>query len=152
MGEAPRLAVESSSFALDAVAIASSGTHVLALRDDGSVVAWGYNDRGQLGDGTRAESREPVAVKGLGDVVAVAAGARHSVALRGDGSVVAWGENDGGQLGDGTRKFRHRPVAVGGLDGGVRAIAAGDHKNYAVLADGSVVGWGLSVSADHPGG
>ncbi|HWI08305.1 MAG TPA: DUF1963 domain-containing protein, partial [Solirubrobacteraceae bacterium] len=146
-----RLVVESSSFVLDAVAIASSGTHVLALRGDGSVVSWGYNDRGQLGNGTRAESREPVDVKALDGVVAVAAGERHSVALRSDGSVLAWGENDDGQLGDGTRKFRYKPVAVGGLDGGVRAIAAGNHNNFAVLADGSVVGWGLSVSSDHQG-
>lgn len=150
-GQSPRLAVTATRFSLDAVAIASSGAHWLALRDRGSVVAWGYNDRGQLGDGTRAESREPVAAKQLDDVVAVAAGERHSLALRRDGTVVAWGENEYGQLGDGTRKMRNKPVAVRGLEGDVRAIAAGPSVSYALRSDGSVVGWGLNASPDHVG-
>lgn len=114
-------------------------------------MAWGYNDRGQLGNGTRAESKEPVAAKKLDDVVAIAAGVRHSLALRGDGTVVAWGENERGQLGDGTRKMRNKPVAVRGLKGDVHAIAAGDNVSYALRSDGSVVGWGMNVGLDHAG-
>ena len=147
----PRLVISATRFSLDAVAIASSGTHWLALRDGGGAVAWGHNERGQLGDGTRAESREPVAVKKLDDVVALAAGERHSVALRRDGTVVAWGENEYGQLGDGTRKMRNKPVAVRGLEGDVGAIAAGPSVSYALRSDGSVVGWGMNVSPDHVG-
>lgn len=149
--EPSRLVVTATRFSLDGVAIASSGTHWLALCDGGSVVAWGFNDRGQLGDGTRAESAQPIAAKKLDDVVAIAAGERHSLALRGDGTVVAWGENEYGQLGDGTRKMRNRPVAVCGLEGDVRAIAAGSSVSYALRSDGSVVGWGLNASPDHVG-
>lgn len=147
----PRLAVTTTRFPVDAVAIASSGTHWLALCDSGSAAAWGYNDRGQLGNGTRAEAKQPVAPKKLEDVVALAAGARHSLALRGDGTVVAWGENDHGQLGDGTRKMRNKPVAVLGLEGDVQAIAAGPSVSYALRSDGSVVGWGMNASPDHVG-
>lgn len=149
--QSPRLAVATTRFSLDAIAIASSGTHWLALRDGGSVVGWGYNDRGQLGNGTRAESDQPVAAKNLDDAVAIAAGERHSLALRGDGTVVAWGENERGQLGDGTRKMRNKPVAVRGLEGDVRAIAAAPSVSYALRSDGSVVGWGLNPSPDHIG-
>ena len=150
-GQPPRLAVTATRLSVDAVAIASSGTHWLAVRDGGSAVAWGYNDRGQLGNGTRAESEQPVAPKKLDDVVALAAGARHSVALRGDGTVLAWGDNEHGQLGDGTRKMRNKPVAVRGLEGDVQAIAAGHSVSYALRSDGSVVGWGLNVSPDYAG-
>jgi alpha-tubulin suppressor-like RCC1 family protein len=150
-GPSPRLVVTGTRFSLDAVAIVSSGTHWLALPGGGTPVAWGYNDRGQLGNGTRAESKEPVAAKKLDDVVAIAAGARHSLALRGDGTVVAWGENERGQLGDGTRKMRNKPVAVLGLEADVHAIAAGDNVSYALRSDGSVVGWGMNVGPDHAG-
>ncbi len=124
-GRSPRLVASARRLSLDAVAIASSGTHWLALREAGTVVGWGYNDRGQLGNGTRAESKQPVAVSKLDGVVAIAVGARHSLALRGDGTVVAWGDNEYGQLGDGTRKMRNKPVVVVGLERDVRAIATG---------------------------
>ena len=150
-GPSPRPVATATRFSLDAVAIVSSGTHWLALPGGGTPVAWGYNDRGQLGNGTRAESTEPVAAKKLDDVVAIAAGARHSLALRGDGTVVAWGENERGQLGDATRKMRNKPVAVLGLEADVHAIAAGQDVSYALRSDGSVVGWGMNVGPDHAG-
>lgn len=44
------------------VAIGSSGNHGIAMRADGSLLTWGYNHDGQLGDGTFAERRSPVLV------------------------------------------------------------------------------------------
>lgn len=131
------------------VAVAGGGFHGLALTLRGSVMAWGINERGQLGDGTRRDRDAAVEVRGLGEVVAVAAGQDHSLALRADGSVVAWGDNGSGQLGDATREGRHTPVPVRGLDSGVLAIVAGRQRSLALRADGSVVGWGLGV-ADVP--
>ncbi len=126
------------------VMIAGGGFHSLALMSDGSVMAWGDNERGQLGDGTRRDRSAPVAVRGLEGVRAIAAGASHSLALLADGSVVGWGDNGYGELCDGTREHRHTPVAVRDLDGGVTAIVAATNSSLALLADGSVVGWGLS--------
>lgn len=128
------------------VAIATSGYHHLAMMADGSVRAWGANEHGQLGDGTRRDRRSPVPIRGLDRVVAIAAGMTHSLALGADGSVVAWGDNDYGQLCDGTRDQRRTPVSVRDLDGGVKAIVAGANNSLALRADGSVVGWGLSVA------
>jgi len=54
----------------------------------GDPYAWGWNDRGQLGDGTVTTDRPtPTQVSGLTDVVAVAGGGRHSLALKSDGTV-----------------------------------------------------------------
>ena len=46
-------------------AIAGGGTHSLALLSDGTVMAWGRNGSGQLGNGTTTDSHVPVAVSGL---------------------------------------------------------------------------------------
>ena len=64
-----------SSLRSGVVAIAAGLNHSLALKSDGSVWAWGNNERGQLGNGTTTGSNVPLAVSGLtGRVVAIAAG------------------------------------------------------------------------------
>jgi uncharacterized repeat protein (TIGR01451 family) len=137
----------------EVVAIASGEGHDLALRKDGTVVAWGRNDFGQLGDGTEYSSDVPVEVGGLNkEVVAIAGGAFHSLALRKNGTVVAWGGNDFGQLGDGTETGPNYclgglcsevPVEVEGLKE-VVAIAGGGSHSLALRKDGTVVAWGLN--------
>ena len=123
------------------VAAAGGESFSLAVKSDGTVWAWGYNDFGQLGDGTTTKRLVPVQVAGLSGVVAVAAGKYHSLALKSDGTVWAWGRNYYGQLGDGTTAERHAPVQVSGLSG-VLALAAGESHSLAVRSDGTVRAWG----------
>ena len=115
------------------------------LRDDGTVWAWGYNEHGELGDGTTTTRLSPVPVAGLSNVVAVAGGQFHSLALKRDGTVWAWGSNGNGQLGDGTLTQRLTPVRVVGLTD-VVAIAAGQRHSYALKSDGTVWAWGYNAS------
>jgi alpha-tubulin suppressor-like RCC1 family protein len=56
-----------------------------------AVWAWGANDLGQIGDGTRVDKPAPVRLPSLPDITAVKAGLAHSIALRSDGSVFRWG-------------------------------------------------------------
>jgi hypothetical protein len=126
---------------LDAGVVGVAGSfHCLALLTDGTVMAWGENAHGQVGDGTRANRARPVAVPGCRGVVGVAVGAGHSVALTGDGVVLAWGRNDQCQLGDGTTTDRSQPEAVDVPTSGVARIAAGDDSTLVVYEDGSVLG------------
>ncbi|HEX5749299.1 MAG TPA: MopE-related protein [Archangium sp.] len=74
----------------------------MARMGNGSVMAWGQNIYGQLGNGKTENSAVPVEVAGLGDAKAIAAGAQHSLAVRPGCPVWAWGNNGQGQLGDGT--------------------------------------------------
>ncbi len=97
------------------VAITAGGSHSLALKNDGTVWAWGLNTHGSLGDGTMVDKYTPVQVKGLTGVVAIVAGGGHSIALKNDGTVWAWGENEYGQLGDNTKEDKIIPVQVVGL-------------------------------------
>ena len=92
-------------------AIAAGGDHTVALKNDGTVVAWGYNDSGQT-----------TVPAGLSGVTAIAAGGYHTVALQSDGTVVAWGLNNEGQT-----------TVPSGLSG-VTAIAAGRYHTVALVA------------------
>ena len=73
------------------VAVATGQEHRLALRNDGTVRAWGANSHGQLGDGTTMERAVPVQVAGLRDVIAIEASTFGSVAVKRDGAVWTWG-------------------------------------------------------------
>nr|WP_238539723.1 hypothetical protein [Corallococcus macrosporus] len=102
----------------------------MAVRQGGTVWAWGNNALGQLGDGTYAERPMPVQVPGLTGVTAISSGEAHTVAVGQGGTVWAWGNNALGQLGDGTRTDRHTPVQVPGLTG-VTAISSGEAHTVA---------------------
>jgi alpha-tubulin suppressor-like RCC1 family protein len=125
------------------VAISAGARHSLALLSNGTVMAWGSNETGALGDGSNANSDVPVAVSGLSGVTAISAGAGHSLALLSNGTVVAWGDNFAGELGNGTTTDSNVPVPVSGLSG-VTAISAGAFHSIALLGDGTVRTWGLN--------
>ena len=124
--------------------VAAGGRHDLALLSNGTVLAWGDDTYGQLGNGTKGANHDaevPGLVENLSDVIAIAAGGEHNLALLGNGTVETWGANDKGQLGDSTTTERNLPVAVRGL-AGVTAISAGDQFSLAVLGNGTVEAWG----------
>ena len=107
-------------------AIAAGGDDSLALLNDDTVMAWGEDTYGELGDGSITRSHEvPVAVSGLSGVAAISAGSEHSMALLSSGKVMAWGENKHGELGNGSSgEPSDVPVAVSDLSE-VAGIAAG---------------------------
>nr|WP_320162179.1 hypothetical protein [uncultured Methanoregula sp.] len=152
--------------------VSASSTHVLALKEDGTVVAWGRNYSG--------ECNVPV---GLKNVTAISAGDTHSLALKDDGSVVAWGRytgripvgfrncsgiaagtwhslllKDDGTLDTfrGTSGFDSSfPLYHPSLSN-VTAISAGPYFYLALLGNGSVIAWsgeknGLSQRLDTAG-
>ena len=99
---------DGNSFLTDIVQISAGYVHSMALKKDGTVLAWGRNDGGQLGNNKTSNKSLPVQVKGgasgseyLTDVVQVTAGNWHSMALKANGTVYAWGWGQYGQLGNG---------------------------------------------------
>ena len=150
-----------TGFLANVTAIDAGDDYTVALVADGTVRAWGYNYRGQLGDGTSLSFRlTPVQVVDLSDptgfltdVIAVSAGKNHTVALLPDGTARAWGENYHGELGDGTTTDSAVSVQVvdptdpSGFLTGVTAVAAGTFHTEAVLADGTVREWGWGWGA-----
>ena len=75
--------------------ISSSWDHVLGIKEDGSLWAWGRNDHNQLGTGgvTTPATLVPTRVGLATDWAKISAGYRYSLALKNDGSFWAWGAN-----------------------------------------------------------
>jgi alpha-tubulin suppressor-like RCC1 family protein len=149
-----------SGFLTHVIAIAAGTSFSLALKSDGTVRAWGYNGKGQLGNNSSNSSSVPVQVRDLSNpsgyltqVTAIAAGEGNSLALKSDGTVRAWGYNGFGGLGNGTVATlppysSNIPVQVmdpsdsSGHLTHVTAIAEGGGYSLALKSDGTVRAWG----------
>jgi alpha-tubulin suppressor-like RCC1 family protein len=122
-------------------------THTLAVQTNGSLWAWGKNDRGQLGDGTTTTRLKPVMIAPGGAGlrwVSVAAGNKFSVGLTSGGDVFTWGDRSVGQLGDGIGStIQTTPQFVGN---GFTAVRAGDQYVVAVKDDGTLWSWGYNAN------
>ena len=145
---------------LTGIVAISSGLHTMALKSDGTVWTWGFNDCGQFGNvAPSAGATLPIQVKDsagtghLTGIVAIAAGRQHSMALHSDGTVWTWGLNADGQLGKGdlngttvcsengsTAPAVPLPYHLGLT--GVAAISAGYNKGMVIKNDGTVWAWG----------
>jgi alpha-tubulin suppressor-like RCC1 family protein len=131
--------------ALADTAISAGDNHTLALREDGTVLAWGSDRYGQLGLGRTVIALAPTRVNGVATRNApnsLAGGDSHFVLLQADGSVWAWGSNRNGQLGDGSTADSPIPIRVTGLPSNVVAVAAGGDHSMALTSDGNVWVWG----------
>jgi len=130
-----------------AIAVAAGTDFSLALLSDGTVLAWGDGNDGQLGGG--GDPYTPGILTGptlmpvlhLTGVVAIAAGDRHAIALKSDGTVWAWGYNVYGQLGNPVGFNSSVPVQVQGVAGVVQISAELTH-NMALLGNGTIRLWG----------
>ena len=140
-------------FLKDVTAIAAGADHSLAVLCDGSVVAWGNNNSGQLGDGTNTRSLFPILVQGLPAGVkafSIAAGDFHSVAVMEDGTVYSWGGNADGQLGVNsntdalTAKQVHGIANVGFLREAYEVAAGGSHS-LVLMRDSTVRSFGNAL-------
>ena len=120
----------------------SGALHTCAVLDDGSLVCWGLNADGQLGDATTTDRNAPVTVNLGRTALAVTAGFKHTCALLDDNSVVCWGLNDFGQLGDQTILPKDTPIPVNTGTGTVAAIRARGNATCALFYDGSLACWG----------
>ncbi len=102
-----------------------------AIRNDGSVVTWGYGENG--GD----SSSVAVQLNGSIDVVEVFSNGSSFAALREDGSVVTWGSSERGG---------ESSSVAGQLDGDIDVVEVFSSSNAfaALRKDGSVVTWGAS--------
>lgn len=137
--------------------VACGHSSCCALGDDGSVVCWGDNALGVLGDGTITDRKTPVSVVGLTDEVVQVQGCHlNFCVLYRSGQVACWGNNDSNSLGNPDLKDRcdvldfracsRSPVLVQGLNSTVSRIAVGPTHSCALLQNGVVECWGGNLS------
>ena len=135
------------SSALNNVAsIAAGGFHSCAVLNDGTVLCWGNDEDGQLGDGTTVDSLTPVVVSGLADVLSVSLGTSSSCALTSGGAVFCWGSNVEGQIGDNRACGMRCPLPrqVSGFESGVAQVDSGGLHACALTDAGAVLCWGFN--------
>lgn len=134
------------------LAIAGGGKRSMALRNDGTVWAWGDVSNVSADGNSASVSSVPVQVAGLIDIVAIAAGGESttgvnedvSMALGFDGKVYTWGYNSFGQLGIGNTSTRFLPQLVTALARPAVQITTGGNHTSALLDDGAMWIWGFN--------
>jgi len=138
-------------------ALAAGNNHCLALGNDGNVYAWGYNNKGQIGDGSFINRKTPFLVPLPSGITAkaIAAGANYSMALRSDDSIEVWGNDGNGQLLNGLINSTgySTPFAIS-LPNGLKAkaISCGGFFALVLANDGNLYGWGSADKGQFTGG
>ena len=130
------------------VAIGSDGNHTAAIKTDGTLWTWGYNQFGQLGDNTRATKSSPIqTISGGTNWKYVAAGESYVMSIKTDGTLWGWGYNSTGELGDNTTNRRSSPVQ--NISGGTnwKQISCGHFYSAGIKTDGTLWVWGDNTYA-----
>ncbi len=126
--------------------VVGGGHHYVALKGNGTVYTWGYNNSGELGLGDTNNRLEPTQTN-MKNVIDIAAGESYTIILKSDGTVWTSGQNKYGQLGDGSTVDSNSFHKVKLNENGeylenIVSVAAGYSRSYAVTSDGEVYGWG----------
>lgn len=146
----PNLVMADSENPLEEIVSISAGLlHSLALTLQGTVLAWGGDVYGQLGDGEENSSdQDPVVVvteegSPLDGVVSISSGGRHNLALRNDGTLWSWGYGNQGQLGIGTGSPYSLmvPLEAGSVD----FAQGGAFHSLVMVTDGTICSWGKNL-------
>jgi alpha-tubulin suppressor-like RCC1 family protein len=130
------------------IGFANGFHHVIAITNENKVYIWGFNNYGQLGDGTYDDCFVPQLLNELKDenITNVCCGHRHSLALTSNGKVYAWGSNQFGQIGNECdNECQLTPIKIEELDEEfIVGISCGLYHSLALTENGRVYGWGYN--------
>jgi len=138
-----------------AVHISAGGANTCAVLSDGSVKCWGYNARGQLGNGQIGinwlnSPRTLAPVNLQGEAIEVSAAMEHTCALLKNGAVKCWGYNVEGALGLADNDYTDHPTPMKSIDFGsdtVKGLSSGiGYHSCVLLEGGGVKCWGFNGS------
>ncbi|WP_445338171.1 RCC1 domain-containing protein [Bifidobacterium sp. ESL0822] len=138
-----------------AIQVSAGADHSLIIDTKGNTWAWGWNQLGELGNGSSSADANPVPgmVKypenaGTVTAIQVSAGGYHSLAIDKNGNAWAWGGNDSGELGIGTTSKSEIPALVqypknAGAVTTVQ-VSAGGYHSLGIDKEGKTWAWGYN--------
>jgi len=125
----------------DIKSIATGQHHTLALKTDGTVLAWGDNKYGQIGLNLDVPNGlVPSSILVDETLEEVHAGWTHSAALTNNGEIYIWGRNAYGQLGS-QKGDTGKPEKLAQLKD-IQQLSLGSEHNLALSKDGKLFCWG----------
>jgi hypothetical protein len=119
-------------------AVAAGRFSSFAIKNDGTLWAWGDNVRGQLGIGNTTSQLEPVQVGTDNNWMQISHYESHVIAIKSDGTLWAWGNNTFGQHGNGTTTATNSPVRIGTGTTWKAVVAGGSGISFALKSDGTL--------------
>ena len=121
------------------------GYYTTAIKNDGTLWAWGYNGFGQLGDNTTTQRQSPVQTIALGtNWKQVSGGYLYTAAVKNDGTLWCWGRNESGQLGDNSNTSTSSPIQTIAGSTNWKQVSCGGSNTAAIKTDGTLWCWGVN--------
>jgi alpha-tubulin suppressor-like RCC1 family protein len=117
--------------------------HVIAIKTNGTLWAWGFNNKSQLGTGNTTRRNTPIQIGSDTNWVEIAVGYEFTLALKSDGTMWAWGNNQFGALGRGNTTNASTPIQVGTANNWI-AVSTKQYHVMALKSDSSLWVWGYN--------
>ena len=140
--------VQTVTFATNWKQVSCGYQHTAAVKTDGTLWCWGWNNNGQLGDNTSTDRSSPVQTVTAGtNWKQVACGYTFTACTKTDGTLWLWGRNLEGQLGDNTAILKSSPVqtVTYGTNWKNVGISSGSFATSAIKNDGTLWVWGYNA-------
>ena len=144
----PREVLAAGSVTRDAAArvLERGCSSAYALKENGSIFAWGTNGGGKLGNGSTTDSATPVTVSISGEsITGISASGTHALAVTASGKVFGWGGNSNGQLARNpeAKAFSNVPIQIGAVTTAIKVVAtdSGPTSSF-ITSDGKIYNWG----------
>ena len=125
--------------------VTGGGSHVVAIKTDSTLWAWGLSTNGQLGQAAKISRSSPVQIGTLTEWALVSGGLSHTHGVKTDGTLWAWGLATAGQLGNLEDGTRFSPIQIGAAtDWSV--VDTNNSHSAAIKTDGTLWAWGLGTA------
>lgn len=123
--------------------VAAGQEHTCAVNAGRSLYCWGFNNLGQVGDGSTTQRVSPTKIGASGVWAGVSGGVQHTCAISTGKSLYCWGDNGNGQVGDASTTQRVSPRKVGST-GVWAAVSVGGFHTCAITTGKSLYCWGYN--------